>query len=110
MSETEMHTGTAVEICQTADTFIEKVNAAKIALGMKVEDIYEDDCYLEAKGFCYVRGINKLFKIDNTQHDLGDVCIATKDGDTYTYTLSFYNGGCPFSEALESAITEADKI
>lgn len=49
--------------------------------------------------------------IENEELDgCDDIYFAKQTGDNeFTYVVRFYNGGCPFSEAVEQALTDLNK-
>ena len=70
------------------------------------EDLLCDEGYQE-----YVAAHGVIYKVDNTEIDpYDDVYEAEKQPDgSYRYTLKYYNGGCCFSEAIETALERAEE-
>lgn len=117
MSETEYHKGTLTPIktddpikylCDQMDKENISYDTKEIAEDYNGNIIYwfDEQTYntaLESK-FYYKDG--KLYSMDNTALE-SDVCVATMDEKgVIHYYLSYYNGGCGFSEALEDALDD----
>jgi hypothetical protein len=51
-----------------------------------------------------------VYKVVSEYYDNHEMVWAKKNDDgSYNFDVYFYNGGCSFTEALEEAITSADK-
>ncbi len=109
MSETEMITGKMREIILSKEITFEKF--AKRILKSKGINEYWGDDWLDTltldyeNEYAYING--KLYEmIDYKSYDIGDsVFEAVKNADnTISFVVSYYNGGCSFNEALETAI------
>ena len=113
MSRTENHVGTAYEVAGHVKGMREK--AAYIAL-TRGDHILEDAddpehpdwAYVHHPEYCYLPERDVLMYREEEQEDEDGHCIVRariEEGiKKFDYTLSFYNGGGSFAEAMEAAL------
>lgn len=115
MSQTETHVGklekinkdinrTVEEWCK--DFFAERNINQLNSYSDSWEEMFRDEC--DGK---YIICNDEVYKVvQNRELDGDDVYHASLNSDgTVSYVLSFYNGGCGFSEALEYALNKLSK-
>jgi hypothetical protein len=107
MSRTEHHVGKLIPV-ELSGTIEE--TCQKILQEMCIEPSIWCDSFreqLEDDG-CrkYFITDNAIYKIESEEQDLdADIAKATKNEDgSINFEVRYYNGGCSFSEALDSAI------
>ncbi len=117
MSTTEYHTGELKEIAKDAEGFVNKINRICKERNltpetMGCEEFPDEYLYPRGSGYKFAYVNNRLFEITShsEEMDCSDImkAIPTENGNI-DFTLQFYNGGCCFSEALESAISKLNK-
>lgn len=114
MSETRRYTGKVERIDRALNRDIEAL-ARDIRNGAKLDSMY--DSHLEAlldEGDYkkYVALDGELYETsDVVESDADeDIFVAKKTGlDQYEFEVQFYDGGCSFSEAVETALGRVDK-
>jgi len=121
MSEQVLETGKLVDTGKSLSEFLTYAfnneligsNYHNYSLGdltdMSKDNMYElfmDNFYDE-----YVLYGSKVYEvIDYKSHDTFDLFNSTLNEDgSYSFTLSYYNGGCGFSEAIEYALVDCNK-
>lgn len=116
MSQMEFRVGKVKEIAKAQDGFEAKVRwiseTYNIPLNKLIweykEELQFKDKHIEMDDkFVYTKG--RTFEIleDTDMEEEGDIAQATViDGDTYKYTLRYYNGGASYSEMLGEALNK----
>lgn len=109
MSQTEFHKGKLIPLNIAGDTLEEKAENACGQSGIELPDYYNggylqyiiDECYETI----YILD-GKFYKVKDEEIDPDyDIYNAEKLEDgSISYEVKYYNGGCGFSEALDTAI------
>jgi len=127
MSETETHIGKVKKIeVENVDSFLRD----KIRV-MDEEYADKSDSEIDAIAATYDAGYIEWYSseyefmlgskvvianddiyevVENRELEYEDISMATTNADgTISYVIQYYNGGCGFSEALESALKKLDE-
>jgi hypothetical protein len=109
MSRTEVHKGKATPMNMDVFEFLTK-HPELVQLGYKdCDDIYEVfynglTCGYEE----YILIEDMVWEIDNQELDPYGFSFAEKNPDgSFTYFVSFYNGGCSLGEAIQEVVENA---
>jgi len=108
MSQTETHVGKLlkiVPICQTVEAWCKSYCDKE---GIEMKPYYDswEECFCDEYRNKFIIYKNNIYKIiKDVDLDGDDVYHANLNSDgTINYVVSFYNGGCGFSEALGYAL------
>lgn len=113
MSETETHIGKLkkLKLPKECITWKDKfLHLQKLGFSFEEYDIEDEWIYGEKEGCTITANGDFYVIIESKSPDYKDILEASVNIDgTISYTLQFYNGGCSFGEALESALKNIDK-
>lgn len=108
MSDTEAHKGTLYKYSRGNESLFDAISRYAESKSIEFDgtdpaEIIGDHFYDE---LIIVNG--QLYTITDSEYDTGnDIYQATMNADaSISYVVQFYNGGCSFSEALQSAVSE----
>lgn len=109
MSEQKTIKGKIKAICFKADwSFTDKCESLKKS-GYKLEYVDVDDEYFECDKLIIV-GERIYEVIEEEDIDGGDIFESSENTDgTISYLVSYYNGGCSHSEAVEEALKKGER-
>jgi len=105
MSETEIIEGKLVKIDLEGKTKFEDIMELCKSKGIEIEDIDFEEKYFYSD-FLFEVGGEYFQLVDRVDHEIGDdILNVTKNEDgSYDFLVSYYSGGCSFSEAIKTAL------
>ena len=112
MSRTEVHKGKAIPTGKTVLDFLRENQ--HLVYGHYLDDIENDPHDVIYNGMkCgnekYIIIGDMVWELENKELDEYDISFAEKNSDgSFSYFVSFYNGGCCLAEAVSEAMEKAE--
>lgn len=111
MSEMEAYSGRLIPVDRGGRDFGSWVQ--ELLGGRSLEELgaydWREALMEEAEGFIYDRATDTVYEVQRERLDPSGFLISERGADgSYSFTVSYYNGGASFSEAVLSAVRSSE--